>query len=178
MTNPDEAAAAEAALDALGVLGQNAIVLAAYEHAKAYSPGATTDAELAKADAELLRAVAAILAPALMALGEQRVRERLAERKQMVRDLGDMACIGCRANTCPACKLAAEITNQLYVAEADLAAAEQRGAEKALREAADDARSSPSTRLGDLHPGEVWAGWLDSRADRLAAQPGEASDGE
>jgi hypothetical protein len=51
--------------------------------------------------------------------GGARLSEALVHRKQLVRDLGDMACIGCRANTCPACKLAAEITNQLYVAEAE-----------------------------------------------------------
>jgi hypothetical protein len=44
--------------------------------------------------------------------------------------------------------------------EADIAA-------EALEAAARDARSSPSTRLGDQHPGEVWADWLDSRAAAL-----------
>jgi hypothetical protein len=52
-------------------------------------------------------------------------------------------------------------------ARALLPVVEQAVAE-ALREAARDARSSPSTRVGDLHPGEVWAAWLDTRADAIA----------
>ena len=39
----------------------------------------------------------------------------LADVKVLIRDLGDMACIGCRNNTCPACGLAAEITNRVHV---------------------------------------------------------------
>lgn len=35
--------------------------------------------------------------------------------KTLIRDLGDMACIGCRAKTCPACSLAAEITNEVHL---------------------------------------------------------------
>src|SRR5690349_5500292 len=41
--------------------------------------------------------------------------EVLAQVKRAIRDLGDMACIGCRANTCPACGLAAEVTAQVHV---------------------------------------------------------------
>lgn len=44
-----------------------------------------------------------------------RATSTLAEIKGLIRDLGDMACIGCRANTCPACGLAAEITHQVHL---------------------------------------------------------------
>lgn len=55
----------------------------------------------------------------------------------------------------------------------EVAAAEVR----ALREAADEALASPSTRLGDLHSGEVWAAWLNARADRLATTDGGGDRG-
>jgi len=188
MTTPDEAveAAAEAALDALGVFGQNAIVLAAYEHAKAYSPGATTDADLAEADAKLLRAVAAILAPALMALGEQRVGERLAEvqgeRNEAVAryaDLSMKANVAMWREEYARAEKALESARKLFVetrdlriraerAEADLAAAGQRGAEKGWDEGYDAAPGwEADGSLGDKPPNPY-------RADRLAAQPGEA----
>lgn len=51
-------------------------------------------------------------------LAMSRRDEQLAEFdhvKRMIRDLGDMACIGCRAKTCPACGLAAEITGEVSV---------------------------------------------------------------
>jgi hypothetical protein len=74
--------------------------------------------------------------------------------------------------------------------KADLAAAEQRGAEKALREAADEchkearwqaerARRGPGTRsMHQYAQGRVSLveQSLIDRADRLAAQPGEATD--
>lgn len=42
-------------------------------------------------------------------------RRALATVKPLIRDLGDMACIGCHHNTCPACALAAEITNEAHL---------------------------------------------------------------
>lgn len=46
------------------------------------------------------------------------------------------------------------------------------GAREALRSAARDVIASPSTRLGDTHPGEVWARWLNSCADQVADTEG------
>ncbi len=41
--------------------------------------------------------------------------EQLGPIKTLIRDLGDMACIGCEKKTCPACGLAAEVTNEVHL---------------------------------------------------------------
>lgn len=62
---------------------------------------------------------------------------------------------------------------------ARLAAVEaERGAiqAEALEAVADDVRTSPSTRLGDKHPGEVWEAWLRDRAQSLRAASTEGGE--
>jgi len=128
---------------------------------------------------------------ALMALGEQRVRERLAE--VAVSSSGrpsndrDGACI-CDYNPettegpvedCPFhgrpyaywIERGDALQARAEKAEADLAAAEQRGAVKALRDAFEE-------WPGLADAGGNVARWLLARAVRLADQSGEAGDGE
>ena len=47
---------------------------------------------------------------------------------------------------------------------------------EALEAVADDVRTSPSTRLGDMHPGEVWEAWLRDRARTLRAASTEGGE--
>jgi hypothetical protein len=103
-------------------------------------------------------------------LGE-RIAAVLAEHRAIPHNSGYDRCT-CGERTL----IGAEHRAHVAAALAPLVAEEVAAAEvRALREAARDALASPSTRLGDVHPGEVWAAWLDSRADRIAE--GVQSDG-
>lgn len=102
--------------------------------------------------------------------------EALTEVKVLIRDLGDMACIGCRKNTCPACGLAAEVTSRIHVLLADVRRAT---AEQTLRDAADEwhgfgqGRGVMFNRDGlDLTPQQRVEKWLRDRAARLAREEG------
>jgi hypothetical protein len=152
--------------------------------------GGTRGMAAAKGRYHLARAVIDAVAPALMALGEQRVMERLGEAGERESNLHAVVQEHYdRAEKADAerDRLAAKIDEYRTAyydalatrtkAEADLAAAEQRGAEKALREAADAVESAALVvnGLGDrATKREFYAAWLRARADRLAAQSGEA----
>lgn len=117
---------------------------------------------------QLARAVLAAVAEPLMALGGERLAEvTAAAREQHERaDTADAERYEWKHTAYEERRRARDATRRAERAEADLAAAEQRGAERVLREVADE--------LGNAYP--VTSRRLRDRADRLATQA--ARDGE